>query len=491
MTDGYKYLEQDVSLDVADELTDVNLPNGTVVEVEFPGLQIVELLNTIYSDYFSLVPDSLAGTPETRFQKSLEYYFRNYSYAGNVSKLLNQDGLTDVSVSISIVSDPDNLPKELNDGIKDILKSKTSFDVEFPAKHWDFEDVVASIDKRRRKPLILNVTINDGRIGNYNANYVWVRKLTTVAEYKELLTNPHMLKPPDPDSFALFFSQVSGIYVVIGQRERIREINFEGPRRFVAANGIPSAHLIYTPYGVGALGYVSNIHMIINLKARMNYGKQTITNTRLIGEVNRYFRDAFRSTLKNVAEGIVGRIEGGSSAEDIQPTDEETDIITRPDLQLPELNFKKEPRDENSLIAIFFELLGKEYLKGYKIFSLSQKSRYDGKGIMKLSNQKEIPEPKSDNSLKNIEFKVKLWHLVTELADYTKDASELTLIVVWEDDFSARGHPNIQIMGIEHSSQGDKRMDGVTKVLLDARTGKEIQVLVIKEFIDEYAKQQK
>jgi hypothetical protein len=60
---------------------------------------------------------------------------------------------------------------------------------------------------------------------------------------------------------------------------------------------------------------------------------------------------------------------------------------------------------------------------------------------------------------------------------------------VWEDDFSERDmpHPDFQVIGIEHTAQADKRMDGVTKVLLDARNGKEIQMLVLKEVVERIA----
>jgi hypothetical protein len=484
---GYGYMAHDIILNWDDEPDLVNRPNGTQVLVEFLESEVVDFVNSVYRDYFDMVPDALAADPSEKLVRAIEYYFRNYSYAGDVNQLLGLEGLKPVNVTLTITLDPDNPPDELDQSLAEILMDSPNLEVRFPAKYWDVEEVVSRFAKRRRKPSIINTPLQEGRIGRWNPNYIWVQKMTSPDEYRRLLMNPHMYRPPDIDSYRSFFDQVSGICIVIGQPERLREVVLDGPRRLIAANGIPSSHSIHTPSGVGALGYVANIHMIVNVRANMNYGKQTITNTRLVGEVNRFFKDCFRSTLKNVAEGIVGRIEGGSSAEDIEPPEEETNILGLPPLALPKSSFRREPRDENGVIAIFFELLGREYLKGYHVYSLSQKARYDGKGMMKLSNQKSIGHPKSDASLKNIEFKLCLWPLITEFANYTKDSGDVTLIIVWEDDFSDKGHPDFQVIGIEHSAQADKRMDGVTKVLLDSRNGKEIQLLILGEVIERIA----
>ncbi|MFW6116492.1 MAG: hypothetical protein ACOC6F_02080 [bacterium] len=486
---GHRYMTQDITLTWDDKPESVNHPNGTQVLVEFPGSEVADFLNTVYRDYYHLVPDALAASPAEKLRFCFEYYFRSYSYAGDVNHLLGLPGLKPVTVTLTISTEPDSLPDELDDELAALLVENLGFEVSFPAKHWDVKEIVTRIDRRRRRPRILETPLENGRIGRWNPHYIWVREMTSPDEYRSLLLNPHMYKPPEVESYQSFFDKVSGIYIVVGKPERLREVVFEGPRRFIAANGIPSAHSIHTPSGIGALGYVANIHMVVNVKANMNYGKQTITNTWLVGEVNRFFKDSFRSTLKNVAEGIVGRVEGGSSAEDLTSDEEDTDILARPRLPLTDLSFKREPRDENGVIAMFFELLGRGDLVGYHVYSLSQKARYDGKAVIKLTSQSEVTVPRTDASLRSIEFKLKLRPLIAEFSDYVKDSSDVTLIVIWEDDFSDGDtqHPDFQVIGIEHTAQADQRMDGVTKILLDARNGKEIQMLVLKEVIEQIA----
>ena len=101
---------------------------------------------------------------------------------------------------------------------------------------------------------------------------------------------------------------------------------------------------------------------------------------------------------------------------------------------------------------------------------------------MKLSNQNQIPEPSNDSDIKNIEFKLKITNLIADFDDDIKDLNDLALIIVWENDFIE--HPDYDMINIENSNDTDRRIDGVTKCIVDRSTGKEVQVLVIKEFLD-------
>ena len=47
-----------------------------------------------------------------------------------------------------------------------------------------------------------------------------------------------------------------------------------------------------------------------------------------------------------------------------------------------------------TLSALFFELIGREYISGYQIFGLSQMDPYDGRFLIKYKdNEEDIAEP--------------------------------------------------------------------------------------------------
>jgi hypothetical protein len=252
----------------------------------------------------------------------------------------------------------------------------------------------------------------------------------------------------------------------------------------VAADGTPSAHTLPGPQRGGEATYVSNnIHFVANVDAKLNYGKQTIPNPRLVGLVAQYFADAVRATLRNVAISIVGSQIGTSSADDLEDESRtEIDVIARPVLAGGLLNFKREPRDENALIAIFFELIGRGLLPGYHFFSMNQKATYDGRAALKLSYQDDVPTPSVDADLGNVEFKLDINALIDDFENEYKFPSEIQLIVVWDDTLDT-GITDYQVVDLEHTDDADRAMDGVTKALNCKRDHRTIQMLVIKDFV--------
>ena len=160
-------------------------------------------------------------------------------------------------------------------------------------------------------------------------------------------------------------------------------------------------------------------------------------------------------------------------------------VLSRPTLANNLLNFKRVPRDENALIAIFFELLGNAHLTGYHFYSMSQKATYDGRAAIKLSNMAEVPIPSTDSDLKNVEFKLEVSDLIDDFEQDVKSPSEIQLVVVWNDTIKAN-ITDYQVLDIDHTSDADRRIDGVEKVLHCKRQNRTIQMLVMQEFLHEF-----
>ena len=387
--DGAKdyLLGEPCSLQVA-EPVDTPDKSGTTVEYSFPDDSITQFLNNVITEHYPHVHEHLGRDELERLKLAFEFYLRSYSYAGDVNRLLEADGIVPIRISLTIVGD---VPTDLLESpLGEILRAQGKFEVAFDCRHWDVEEAVGRTRAGVPKPTLLDMPLPEGgHIGQYSDRYLYVGKFKSPEEFASLLRNPHLRTAIDVKQYEGLFEQLLGLYVVIGARPALLKYLLGQPRQFVAAEGIPSAHVLAGPSRGGEASYVSNnMHVIFNVNAPLNYGKQTIANPWLVGQISKFFNDAVRATLKNVAVHIVGFQGGSTTADDIESgLDVEIDILGRTDLAEGLLAFKKEPHDENAVIAIFNELIGKGYLRGYYTYSLHQKARYDGRAILMLPHQ--------------------------------------------------------------------------------------------------------
>ena len=66
-----------------------------------------------------------------------------------------------------------------------------------------------------------------------------------------------------------------------------------------------------------------------------------------------------------------------------------------------------------------------------------------------------------------------------------KDPREITLAVVWEDDFHPYRFPTYMKQPLEDSVLADQHFARVTQVIHDSGTGTRFQVLVLSDAVDE------
>ena len=209
----------------------------------------------------------------------------------------------------------------------------------------------------------------------------------------------------------------------------------------------------------------------------MNYGKSQLTDNHLVGRIRRFINDAYSATIQNAAGNWVGKID---------EEEEEYDyFLKRESLNIPELATKKVPRDENDVIALFFELVGRGYILGYQSFGLSQIDRYDGRFILRRKGDEGDPEiPPDDRQLSAIEFKVTASALIRDLEREVKDARDLKLVIAWDEGTSSSDQ--FGFADIEHSRYyPDKVYLGVTRYLQNTKSGSQIQVLLLKSVVDD------
>jgi hypothetical protein len=490
ITNGYRYLGgqvDDVEVEFQEPRDAEQADTGTTIRYRFPEKDnVLTLVNSIFDEYISpgLIGDHFAVSARDKFRIAIEHYFRTHGYAANVNNLVGVETTIPTQVSITIIANESTTTMSLRPELGGFL-SGTGLSTNFSNKFWDAEEAVSRTRPGISKPSVLTTTFpnSEGNIGNYNENYIYLQKFAEWDSYQKLLANQRMRYPPDPARYQNFFRQhVAGLYLVVGSRENLKRYLIGVPRmHLITASGIPSTHDINPPRDVGELGFVNNIHFVVNLRQRLSYGKQSIKNPRLLGSVYDFFRDAFRSTLRNTARGITGTVEP-PPAPIVTPS---ISTVSRPALGVSGLSIQKEPAEEAELIALFYELVGKGHLHEYETWSLMRSETYDGRFLIHYPNI-EIGTPSSDNDLSTIEFKLKLSDLIDDFDEGRKSPGEVKLIIVWQDDFARsypRGHTNYEVVEIVGTDLEDYSLDFIEHCLHDRRTGGKTQILEVSRVI--------
>ena len=251
----------------------------------------------------------------------------------------------------------------------------------------------------------------------------------------------------------------------------------------ISVNGVATTHEVDLTRGRNQ-AYVRCFDLVLDVNAQLNYGKSQLTDTYLVNRIRRFVNDAYATTIQTAASTWVGRMV-------LPDPDEQNDFfLRRENLGILELAAKKVPRDENDVIALFFELLGREYLTGYQSFGLSQMDPYDGRFILRRSGDKTDPGiPADDRQLSAIEFKVTASSLIRDLEREAKNPLELKLVIAWDEGSS--NSDQFGFADIEHSTYYPNRIyPGVTRYLQNTKSGAQIQVLLLKSIVEDI-KQQK
>lgn len=488
VSNAYKYLAEELNIvDITyDEPTDLVTPQSSYTEIEytFPDNKVTDLLNIVYEDYVLHLSNKFTTTDLEKLILGIEYYLRSQSYAGNVSRLTGSQNVKRVDISVVIdVSQPQTLGLILNEGLREILSSNQHIEVNLTNKYWDVVEAINRIRSGVSRPAVIQNPVQPGgRVGGpYSQNYIYVKSFNGQTEFESLLDNPHLRNAPDPAEYQSLFNQMESIYCVIGSIPVLNDLLIENASQFIAASGIPSAHLLDKPSRGGELGYLANLHLIVNLKAKLNYGKQTISNTRLVGTASKFFNDAFRATLKNIAKEFVGVLPRPVSPE-FTPS---TGIVNRRDLGVPSLSITKEPiaGKENEVIALFYELVGQKYISDYQTYALSSFDIYDARMMIKYPSQLDFMVPSIDDHIPISEFKVQITDLISDFEEGKKNATDLKVVIAWVQDYSGT-HPDYEVIDIAGTNMEDHALEYVHSCLHQRSSGHMIQLLILKEIID-------
>ena len=471
------------------------LSNGTEVHYQFPAPtrdnSVGQFIQNMYDQCLpqgndigfgkTLKSAVEKGIHVNRFAGLMTSFLRRYTYAGDVLNRLNgKSELSDTIIHIDVTcSNPSAI---FGSKIGDLFDGKTQFSFKIDLKYLLFLDTYDWASQENR-PGLFKLPLGPGgtslsRVARGFNSLLY----NSAADYEQLLIGRNGQFPPKVNESITeyrekLFPKINGIFLTIARIPHFEAFLPSGSQRLISANGVVTTHEVDLTRGRNQ-EYVRCFDLVVDVNAQLNYGKSQLTNGYLVNRIRRFVNDAYATTIQTAAGRWVGRVEPPDD-------DEQYDFfLRRESLNIPELAIKKVPKDENDVIALFFELLGREYIKGYQSFGLSQRETYDGKFIIRRSEDQTDPVmPTEDSQLSTIEFKVNVSSLIQDFEQGIKNPRDLKLVIAWDEGASSSNQ--FLLVDIEHSIYyPDRVYPGVTRYLEDTQSAAQIQVLLLKSVVE-------
>jgi hypothetical protein len=93
-------------------------PTGTTVEYRFEGSPVLDFLNSVVNQHLTSVHEHLARDDLARVKLIIEFYFRAYTYAGDVNRLLDGQGVVPMTINVVILATGE-VPSALDPVLRD------------------------------------------------------------------------------------------------------------------------------------------------------------------------------------------------------------------------------------------------------------------------------------------------------------------------------------------------------------------------------------
>lgn len=429
-----------------------------------------------------------------QLSRLVEEYIRTETYLGDVHQLLGiEKRLKPTIVEVEVIFDFPTLEQfrefELPRCrfLDDDHLHQAALRTKFPESYLNYEEIHSNLPKPYRVDrLFTQLADVIENPPSYDIRKLLVQKMTKdqaaqlIWQIQKDKQNGKRFLAPDETinaRHARLLDRLNGAYLVIGPQTYLRKYLHLVPRQLISVNGLPTNIVLNPPRGVGEIGYLSNVHLILDLNATLGYGKRNIPPVTK-GQADAFLAEAFRQTLRATARALVGEkpIEGTTDA---NPWDKEElyERFSHHDniLKSGPIAYRLgPPKDEQDVVAVFHQLIGAGHLPGYFPLATSGFKTYDSamyvaEGAEKLGGLKW-------RDIKTVEFKQRLSQLVQDFSDGVKALEDIDLVVVWNNDYE----------GEEYSVYSLDR-DGIQPLgcaqLLLRRNMQSCQVLVLEDVI--------
>lgn len=429
---------------------------------------------------------------EAELLNLVELYTRTQTYLGCTHALLGlTEGLKPINVKVNLRLDYPSLAAHRECDVPKCPWLPTeeyharTLTRDFPAKYYEVEEVHAALargqradrmftnfeevvenppDRALKKFLVQKMRDTQARRLLCKVGRDTATSRPTLVENAEILAK-----------HARLLEKLNGVYLIVGPRGYLTRFLKLSPRQVLSVNGLPTNISLNPPRGAGALGYLLNIHLVVDLDTTLGYGKRNVPGVTK-GQVDAFFADAY-PMLRRVARAIVGETEERDPVGDLWDKEAEYEAYMRVDNPFRNLDvpLRLPPVEEQDVICLFHELIAKGELAGYYPFRSSSIRTYDSLVYISPAADRAMPSDIGWRDLKTVEFKTRLSALIQDFRSQAKFIPEIDLAVVWEDDCGDETEYIISSLdrdGVEPLPGAQKRI----------RRGNETcQVLVLKE----------
>lgn len=472
--------------------------DGSTITYSLHNYSLQEFFSEIVNEYLEETSrENEEIENEEDFKAIIEAYFRTKTYIGCVQAMLgNNQKLKPIQVELTIRFDHptqkghEKIEIEHCKFISDPRYHNASINFSFPGKYLDIAELHANLKKSERADHLFSdfeAVLNSAPDSAFRK--LLIQKFSK-DDIKKLLSRPkrdgvtgNLSFTPNPallQKHKTALEHINGIYLVIGQRTYLAKYFHIGAKQHISVNGLPTNISLNLPHG--ALSYLNNVYVVLDVDYTLGFGKRNLPG-RAKGIIDAFFSDAW-NILRKVAPKIVGQREGRDPSES-QVWEKEEELETYKSAEnkfrtLP-LNFKTTPREEQEVVALFFELIGRKKLNGYFPFRVGgNRATYDALFYIDQNQGDKIPQNLRYRELKTVEFKLRLSELIDDFADDLKFLEDIDLLVCWEnnheDDTSEYSVHSLDREGIEPLAAGAQ-----LRIQKGTRT---CQVLVLKDFIE-------
>lgn len=495
--DCYKFNDDDFNPEIQEPTPiQTNLPTGTTVTYSLSDFSVQDFLSELAKEYCDETAtrddDKNEIKDERELKIAIETYFRTKTYLGCTNAMLGiNDALKGIDVQVILYFDAESREQHQEMEVERCLfLSNPSFyrknlTLNFPGKYIDLLELHTNLPRSEQvdmlfddfeqiivnKPEAYKMKVLIQKFSKDNITRLFDRPKRkggrTIFEADEILLKKHKA----------VLEKINGMYLAIGSKTYMNKFFHIGIKQIISVNGLPTNITLKLP--TGALSYLNNVHIVLDVNYTLGFGKRNL-NPRYKGYIDAFFLEVW-NLLRNVAPYVVGDRDGRDIPES-QAWNKEEEIETYNHKQnfmkeLP-LFFRTVPQEEQEVIALFFELIGRKLLKGYFPFRIASKKTYDGLFYIDYEEGDKLIPNVRPPQLRVVEFKYHLSELIKDFEDENKYIQDIDLLVCWDHDYDADSSYSVSSL----------ERDGIKKVFpgatLRIKKGSDsCQVLVLKDFI--------
>lgn len=446
------------------EIVDTCLPQGASTSF---GRSIMEL-NTGFPSPFAAL---------------LSSFLRRHSYVGDVLAAMDrQTRYPREGIGIEITMGCSNPTERFGEQVGGLYGSEPIQSFSVHADYLRVEDTLEWVPSGRRAPRMFSENLGLGGQGVTRTDGFNKLEFASAEQYETLLKNTRGNLPDSVDEYRRnLFHYVNGISLTMGRIPEFERFLPGGSQRVISCNGIVTNHEIDLTSGQNQQ-YVRCFDLIVDVDSDLNYGKTHLTNTRLVKRVRDFVNGVYARVLQNATATWVGRMPN-------PPDNGDKEIfVGRSDLGLADYVMRKVPRDENDVIALFFEMAGRGVFPNdvYRIYGLSQKDTYDCRAaIRRREDSEEVLTPSDDTRLRIVDFKLSAAEVMRDFMSGQKSAERLDMVIAWNQ--GERVSRDYAIYDIDQSAayraSPTRVFPHVSRYIYDAREGYEVQLLILEEVV--------